>query len=79
MKKLLFLFLAAILPAMAGAEPVAINGIYYNLIPKGNFAEVSKNPFKYSGEIIIPETVMYEGKEYNVASIENYAFSECND
>ena len=32
----------------------------------------------YSGEVVIPSTVTYEGEEYSVTSIGDYAFSGCD-
>ena len=54
MKKILVLFLMFI-PLMASAEPVEIDGIYYNLVSKAQIAEVTRsNSSYYSGEVIIP-------------------------
>ena len=70
-----------LLPLLANAEAVEINGIYYNLSTETNTAEVTKNPNYYSnyysGEIVIPESVNYEGTSYSVTSIINDAFQEC--
>ena len=77
-KKLLLLLLAMLLPMMASADPVKIDGIYYNLVSKVKTAEVTSNPNKYSGDVVIPETVMYRGEEYNVTSIGEKAFQYCN-
>ena len=60
------------------SDAVEINGIYYDLIEKGNVAEVTWNPNRYTGSIVIPESVVYEGKNYNVTYIGSYAFSSCN-
>ena len=43
MKLRLLTILLTLLPLMASAEAVEINGIYYNLITKGNIAEVTNN------------------------------------
>lgn len=77
--KILLLILAMVMPMMVSADPVEIDGIYYNLISKGPAAEVTKNPNKYSGDIIIPETVTYEGVDYVVKSIGEEAFQHCKD
>lgn len=73
MKKQLLLFILMLLPLLANAEAVEIDGIYYNLITKGKVAEVTfKTPVyynDYSGEVIIPEKVTYEGVEYLVKFI----------
>ena len=62
----------------ANADPVNIDGIYYNLIKKGNIAEVTSNPNKYSGKVVIPSTVTYEGVKYDVTSIGANAFQGCS-
>ena len=60
------------------ADNVEINGLYYNLIGKGLVAEVTSNPNKYSGDVIIPEKITYEDKEYTVTSIGSSTFSFCS-
>ena len=62
---------------MASAENVNINGIWYNLVKKVQSAEVAPNNEKYSGDIVIPTTVEYEGVIYNVTSIGKGAFNGC--
>ena len=66
-----------LLPMVAIADAVEINGIYYNLLTKGKIAEVTSNPNKYSGSVGIPEKVEYEGTEYSVTSFGDYAFNGC--
>ena len=78
MKKLLLFFTMMLLPVATSADAVEINGIYYNLIPKANYAEVTSNPNKYSGEVVIPESVEYKGKTCYVTNIGGYAFSNCS-
>ena len=78
MKKQLITLIALLLPILASADAVEIDGIYYNLV-KGKFALVTSNPNKYKGEVVIPETVTYNGVVYSVPSIEDYAFSGCSD
>lgn len=74
MKKQLLLFVLTLLPMLASADAVEIDGIYYNLTKKAKIAEVTQNPNKYSGDIVIPEKVTYEGDEYDVTSIGRDAF-----
>ena len=81
MKKKLLLLVMMLLPMVAMADPVEIDGIYYNLISKGNdyFAEVTYKPSgSYSGSINIPSVVSYNGEEYSVTSIGDLAFSGCS-
>ena len=77
MKRFYLLFLLVLLPLIANADPVEINGIYYNLVSKVKTAEVTSNPNKYSGKVAIPKTVTYGGKEYSVTSIGKEAFDCC--
>ena len=77
MKKLFLFLLSALLPIMASADAVEINGIYYNLVSKANQAEVTSHPNQYTGSVVIPETVTNEGVEYSVISIGDKAFFNC--
>ena len=78
MKQIVLSIIMMLLPIMASADPVEINGIYYNLILKANQAEVARNPNNYSGDIVIPESVEYDGITYSVTSIGEYAFNGCS-
>ena len=78
MKKLLLFLVTMMLPMVASANAVEIDGIYYNLVSKVKAAEVTSNPNKYSGEIVIPESVEYGGMTYSVTSIGNEAFEDCS-
>ena len=77
MKKVYLLFLLALLPLLANADPVEINGIYYNLVSKVKTAEVTSNPNEYSGKVTIPKTVTHGGNTYSVTSIGEKAFYGC--
>ena len=68
-----------LLPMVAHADAVEIDGIYYNLITKVKVAEVTSNPNKYTGSVDIPDKVSYEGTEYSVTSIGTRAFSDCTN
>lgn len=80
MKKWTISLILIILPLVAFADAVEINGIYYNLNNKAKIAEVTSNPnyYKYSGNVTIPEKVTYESNVYDVTSIGNQAFYSCN-
>ena len=79
MKKQLLFLVLMLLPMLASADPVEIDGIYYNLISKDKkIAEVTKNTNGYFGEVVIPASVTYEGVEYCVTSIDVRAFSFCS-
>jgi hypothetical protein len=80
--KLLFRFsvmlLALLLPALATAADFVVDGICYNI--KGNEAAVASRRVPgflfigYSGAVVIPATVTYDGTTYPVTSIEAIAF-----
>ena len=80
---LLLTLLLSMISTDTFAYDAEIDGIYYNLI-KGKIAEVTykgENYYdykSYSGEVVIPEKITYEGVEYTVESIGNYAFSSCS-
>lgn len=81
MKQAFLSILLMFLPLMASSETVEINGIWYNIVSKAEGAEVIKNPNNYagySGEIIIPPSVIHDGQTYSVTSIGNEALSWCN-
>ena len=60
---------------------VCIDNIYYNLNGDNMTAEVTYNKQNVGylkGEVVIPEKVTYEGVEYTVTSIGEYAFKNNN-
>ena len=75
MKRQFLLFVLALLPLLANADAVEIDGIYYNLNTETREAEVTSNPNKYTGDVAIPDKVTYESVEYSVTSIGYLAFS----
>ena len=77
MKKQLLLLVAMLLPLVVSAEDVEIDGICYNLISKGNIAEVTGSNY-HSGDVVIPETVIYDDVTYSVTTIRKNAFTGCS-
>ncbi len=79
--KLTLLLLAFLLPATAVAHDFEVNGIYYNI--DGNNAIVTyRDTFfnlynEYTGTVVIPESVTYNGNTYSVTTIGHSAFREC--
>ena len=67
----------SIISVSAFAEYAVIDGINYSLNDETLEAEVVSRG-GYSGDIIIPETVDYDGKTYSVTSI-GFAFYNCSD
>ena len=53
-----------------------VNGICYN-ITGSNTVEVTSSPIKYHDSVIIPSTVTYNGRTYQVTRIGTYAFENC--
>ena len=51
-------------------------GIYYTI--DGDNVSVTSGDAKYEGEVVIPTTVSYNGKEYSVTSIGSQAFLSCS-
>ncbi len=73
-----------LLPIAANAYDAQIDGIYYTF--NGDEAEVtcldldrSYNVNAYSGAIVVPESVNYDGKDYRVTSIGEGAFDNCKN
>ena len=80
MKYIIFSILFLIANTSMLAYDAEIDGIYYNF--SGDEAEVTWCPLPdgktYSGTMVIPESVTYEGKEYHVTGIGSEAFKGCN-
>ena len=75
MKKQILFLVMMLLPLMADAQISAkIDGIYYKLNNSDKTAQVAYSRNRYSGEIVIPSSVTYEGKDYNVTGIGAHAF-----
>ena len=80
MKKIFFLFLVTLLSTLtASAYDAEIDGIYYNFDYETRKAKVTSGISEYTGSVNIPETVTYNGVNYNVTSIGNAAFYYCSD
>lgn len=68
------------------AHDFEVDGIYYNITSssdftvsvtfKGNWYHSYSD--EYSGEVVIPEKVTYNSKEYSVTSIGDYVFEGCS-
>ena len=80
MKKLLLLTMLFCMTGLSSfAYDCEMDGIYYNL--SGSEAIVTNKSFLtayYSGDIIIPSSIVYKGKTYSVTSIGGDAFSGCS-
>lgn len=68
-----WLILLLVLVTVCVKAQVTVDGITYNL--NGNEAEVTTSSIgEYTGEIVIPSSITYEGAEYSVTSIGDFAF-----
>ena len=88
MKKLKHLFTALLLLCCVGtatAHRFEVDGIYYNISSSANKAvEVTcrgnyyySYDNEYTGSVVIPESVTYNGTTYSVTSIGDEAFRDC--
>ena len=86
MKKLLIAMMT-FLPMWAEAftGEAVVDGINYYIVTKAQTAEIRALPHswdysdsqRYTGDIVIPESIVYEGIECNVTSIGDNAFASC--
>ena len=79
MKKVLSLLLLAFMPMLASMPVQAYDfengGFRYNIVGNDYISvEVARNP-SYSGDIVIPNSVYYDGNTYTVTGIGKMAFS----
>ena len=78
MKYLFFTLFSLMVCTMLRAYDAKIDGIYYNL--SRNKATVTyRDAFydSYKGDLVIPESISYNGKTYSVTSIGHLAISNC--
>ena len=81
--RFLFIALAVMLCINASAHDFEVDGIYYRIIGLkvevtyrgGSYDSYSD---EYSGSVVIPEKVTYNGKEYSVTGIREYTFYNCS-
>ena len=79
MRRFYLLAIAFLWSLIIHAVSVEIDGIAYNINLKTGLTEVTSNAFHpYSGDIVIPETIVYENTEYTVTGIGGGAFSQRN-
>lgn len=72
---LLFLLLSSTSTALADKFVCTVGGISYSVNTTNNTASVVSNYYgAYSGNIIIPETIIYDNTTYSVTSISEDAF-----
>lgn len=77
MKKILILIVTLFFNVSIWAYDIEVDGICYNFLQDNEVEVTTKGPragVYYSGEIVIPSTITYDGKNYNVTSIGERAF-----
>ncbi len=78
MKTFRFFLTGIFLLCYSAMQAEVIDGINYSLDSSSKTASVTSRTEKYSGDIVIPETVEYSGVTYSVTSIGASAFSGCS-
>lgn len=81
MKRVVFLFYLLVFCKVVWAYDAQINGIFYNLNSSSKTAIVTNEKDDvfngsdiYAGTIMIPKTILYKGKSFEVTEIGKYAF-----
>ena len=83
LRTILLTFAALVCSTVASAYNFEADGIYYNITNKTTltvavtYKTTSYN--SYSGNVVIPSTVIYNGQTYSVTSIGVNAFSDCTN
>ena len=72
--RLILVLAALLLPTVTFAYRFEANGIYYNTLAN---TEVEVTGLRYTGDVIIPEKVTYDGNKYSVTTIGSSAFFRC--
>ena len=77
-KKLMTLLMVLLAAHSALAYDFEADGLYYNINVDSTLT-VTRGLERYSGDIIIPNTVVHDGKTYTVSEIGYAAFASSND
>ena len=81
MKNFFLLLTLLCLSLSARAHDAEVDGIFYNLDAANKTATVTYDGEynnAYSGDVVIPETVTYDGITYSVTSLGSFCFYGCS-
>ena len=70
--------LFVMLSLFANAYDFKVYGIYYNITGDNTVEVTSGNDYDYKGDIVIPNSINHDSKEYSVTSIGDRAFFNCS-
>lgn len=77
--KHLFTMLLTLVAVTASAQDFEVDGICYNILSEDDrTVMVTESPYGYSGEVVIPAEVTYDGSTYSVTTIGDLAFGYCS-
>jgi len=83
-KQVFFIVMMLLLPLVASAYDAQVGGIYYDFNTSNGTATVTyyaffseDNASVYSGDVVIPDKVIYNGVTYKVTAIGGAAFAYC--
>ena len=77
--KHLFTMLLTLVATTASAQDFEVDGICYNILSEDDrTVMVTESPYGYSGEVVIPAEVTYDGSTYSVTTIGDLAFGYCS-
>jgi hypothetical protein len=72
----------------ASAHDFEVDGIYYNITDsekltvevtyRGSYYDSNYDEYKYTGSVVILDSVTYNSKTYTVTSIDDHAFFNCS-
>jgi len=58
---------------------VKVDGICYKLVNRAGIARITPGDVYYAGNVVIPDTIVYDGIVYRVEEMADYSFSGCKN
>lgn len=77
MKKIIAAMIAMVLPLAAQAVNVEVDGINYDVVKNSKTAKVIAKSPEYTGDVVIPSSIVVDDVEYTVVSMIAKAFAGC--